>query len=76
MRKIIIWSIIIIVALIAIITVCDIIGCKNASGKTYDDAESIPHHTVGLIDSTVSIFDTSIHLDEEKAIRELSAAGI
>ncbi len=28
------------------------------------------------IDSTVCIFDTSIHLDEEIAMRELSAAGI
>ena len=54
-RKIITWSIIIIVSLIAITAVCDIIVCKNASGKTYDDANSIPHRKVGLILGTSPI---------------------
>ena len=54
-RKIIIGSIIIIVSLIAITAVCDIIVCMNASRKTYDDADSIPHRKVGLILGTSPI---------------------
>ena len=50
-RKIIIWSIVIIAAITALISVCDIFVSKNASGKTYDDVDSIPHRKVGLTQS-------------------------
>ncbi|MDE5858694.1 MAG: YdcF family protein [Muribaculaceae bacterium] len=45
----------IIVAFIAIIAICDIIVSKNASGKTYDDVNSISHRKVGLILGTSPI---------------------
>lgn len=54
-RKIIIWSIVIIVGLVAIIAMCDIFVAWNASGKTYEDVDSIPHRKVGLILGTSPI---------------------
>ena len=54
-RKIIIWSIAIIAAIIALISVCDISVSKNAAGKTFDDVDSIPHRKVGLIIGTPPI---------------------
>ena len=45
----------IIVVFIAIIATCDILVSKNASGKTYDDVDSIPHRKVGLILGTSPI---------------------
>ena len=54
-RRIIIWSIAIIVVIIAVIVMCDIIVARNASGKTYDDVDSIPHRKVGLILGTSPI---------------------
>ena len=54
-RKIIIWSIVIIVGLVAIIAMCDIFVARNASGKTYEDVDSIPHRKVGLILGTSPI---------------------
>ena len=54
-RKIIIWSIAIIAAISALISVCDIFVSKNAAGKTYDEVDSIPHRKVGLILGTSPI---------------------
>ena len=54
-RKIIIWSIVIIVGLIAIISMCDISVASNASGKTYTDVDSITHRKVGHILGTSPI---------------------
>ena len=54
-RKIIIWSIVIIAAITALISVCDIFVSKNAAGKTYDEVDSIPHRKVGLILGTSPI---------------------
>ena len=54
-HKIIIWSIAIIAAIIALISVCDISVSKNATGKTFDDVDSIPHRKVGLILGTPPI---------------------
>lgn len=55
MRKIFIWCFVIIVALISIAAICDIIVSKNASRRTYDDVDSIPHRKVGLILGTSPI---------------------
>ena len=45
----------IIVVFIAIIATCDILVSNNASGKTYDEVDSIPHRKVGLILGTSPI---------------------
>ena len=54
-RKIIIGSIVIIAAIIALISVCDVSVARNASGKTYDDVDDLPHRKVGLILGTSPI---------------------
>lgn len=54
-RKFIIWIIAIIAVIIAAIAMCDIIVSKNASGKTYDNVDNIPHRKVGLILGTSPI---------------------
>ena len=54
-----------------------IISCSTKNNSSSNTEITISQsNEIPLIDSTVSIFNTSIHLDEEKAIRELSAAGI
>ncbi|MDE5810971.1 MAG: YdcF family protein [Muribaculaceae bacterium] len=55
-RKIFKWSIVIIAIIVALIAMCDIIVSKNATGKMYDNVESIPHRKVGLILGTSPIF--------------------
>ena len=54
-RNIIIGSIAIIVAIIALIAICDIFVSKKTSGKTYDEWDSIPHRKEGLILGTSPI---------------------
>ena len=54
-RRIIIWSIAIIVVIIAVIAMCHIIVARNASGKTYDDVDDTSHRKVGLILGTSPI---------------------
>ena len=54
-RKIIIALTLTFSAFIVLIALCDIIVSINASGRTYDDADSIPHRRVGLILGTSPI---------------------
>lgn len=54
-RKIIFWSLTIIGAFVAFIAMCDIMVSRNASGRTYDNLDSIPHRRVGLILGTSPI---------------------
>lgn len=54
-RRIIIWSIAFLGTIIAVIAMCDIAVASNASGKTYENADSIPHRKVGLILGTSPI---------------------
>lgn len=54
-RKIIIALTLTFSAFIVLIALCDIAVSINASGRTYDDADSIPHHRVGLILGTSPI---------------------
>lgn len=53
-------------------------SCSVKKNNTYSNTSKTNSQSkeVANIDSTVCIFDTSIHLDEEIAMRELSAAGI
>lgn len=54
-----------------------IISCSTKNNSSSNTEKTITQsNDIAFIDSTVSIFDTSIHLDEKIAIRELSAAGI
>ena len=48
-RKIILWCLAIISGFIAFIAICDVIVSRNASGKTYDNVDSILHRKAGLI---------------------------
>ena len=48
-RKILFWSFAIICVVIAFIAMCDIVLSRNASGKTYDNVDRIPHREVGSI---------------------------
>lgn len=53
-----------------------IISCSTKNNSSSNTEKTIlQSNEIASTDSTVSIFDTSIHLDEEIAIRELSAAG-
>ena len=54
-HKIIICSFVIIAAIFAIIIMCDVFVARNASGKTYDDVNNVPHRKVGLILGTSPI---------------------
>lgn len=48
-RKIIIGDAVILCVIITFTAICDILVSKNASGKIYDNADSIPYRKVGLI---------------------------
>ena len=49
-RRIIIWSVVIIVALVVgIIAMCDGLVARNASGKIYAEVDSVPKRKVGLV---------------------------
>ncbi|MBD5218794.1 MAG: DUF218 domain-containing protein [Bacteroidales bacterium] len=48
-RKIIIWCLAIAVATCAVAATCDIIVMRNASGRTYEDVDRIPHRKIGVI---------------------------
>ncbi|MDE7414422.1 MAG: YdcF family protein [Muribaculaceae bacterium] len=79
-RKILIWSLAIIVVCIAALAMCDILVSKNATGKTYEEVKDIPHRKVGLIlgTSPISIWTgrRSLYFDERiKAGAELYKAG-
>lgn len=54
-RKIILSCIAIVGLAFAFILMCDVIVSKNASGKTYDEVDSIPTRKVGLILGTSPI---------------------
>lgn len=54
-RKIILWSLAIIGVFVAFIAVCDIMVSRTASGRTYDNVDSIPHRKVGMILGTSPI---------------------
>lgn len=54
-RKIFIVLALIFSVFLVIIALCDIVVSRNASGRTYDDVENIPHRKVGLILGTSPI---------------------
>lgn len=54
-RKIVLWGIAIIVALVALIASCYVIVTANASDRLFDDIKDIPHRKVGLILGTSPI---------------------
>ena len=54
-RKIIIPVLAIIGVILIIAAICDITVSSNASGRTYDNVDSIPHRKVGLILGTSPI---------------------
>ncbi|MBD5185162.1 MAG: hypothetical protein HDS92_00995 [Bacteroidales bacterium] len=53
-----------------------ITSCSTKDTAPSDTSNIISESNDIARDSTVSIFNTSIHLDEEKAVRELAEAGI
>ena len=56
MIKKIIWTLVGIVALVvAAVLVCDAAVTRNASGRMYDDVDSVPHRKVGLVLGTSPI---------------------
>lgn len=54
-KKFLLWCAAVAVVIVAIIATCDIMVTRNASGKTYDSVDSIPHRKVGLILGTSPI---------------------
>ena len=54
-RKIIFGILAITSVFVAAMVLCDVTVSKNASGKTYDNVDSIPHRKVGLILGTSPI---------------------
>lgn len=48
-RRIFIWLSIIIGVSLTLMALCDVTVSRNASGKTYDNVDSIPHRKVGMI---------------------------
>lgn len=54
-RKIIFCIFAIIVVFVSVIALCDVTVSRNASDKTYDNGNSIPHRKVGLILGTSPI---------------------
>lgn len=54
-RKIILSCIAIVGLAFALILMCDVIVSRNASGRTFDEVDSIPHRKVGLILGTSPI---------------------
>lgn len=54
-----------------------ITSCSTKNNTSSNASKIITRsNETAIIDSTVYIFDTSIHLDEKRAIKELSEAGI
>lgn len=79
-HKKIIWSLAIGVAcVLLLIVVCHYIVVWNASGKTYDNVETIPHNKVGLLLATSPITPGGAHNfyfeNRIKAADELYKAG-
>lgn len=79
LKRILLSAIIIAVAVIGVIVSCHLSVVRNASGRTYDSVDSIPHNRVGLLLATSPItpggarnfyFDNRI-----KAAEELLKAG-
>lgn len=54
-RKIIIFSVVVLAIAIAIVALCEILVAHNASGKTYNDVNIVPHRKVGLLLGTAPI---------------------
>lgn len=67
------------ICVLLIIIVCHCIVVSNASGKTYDDVEKVPHNKVGLLLATSPITpggDHNFYFDNRiKAADELYKAG-
>lgn len=79
-RKIIYCILAIIGVFVAAMVLCDVTVSRNASGKTYDNVDSIPHRKVGLIlgTSPVSTWNgrRNLYFDHRiKAGAELYKAG-
>lgn len=54
-RRILFLCMAMIVVIIAVIAMCDVVVTRNASGKTYEDVDSVPHRRVGLVLGTSPI---------------------
>lgn len=55
LRKIIFCIFAIIVVFVSVIALCDVTVSRNASDKTYDNVDSIPHRKIGMILGTSPI---------------------
>ena len=54
-----------------------IISCSTKNNSSSNSAKTISQSDeIAVVDSTVSIFNTSIHLNERLALQELSTAGL
>lgn len=78
-KKIILPMVIGVVSVLLLIAICHYIVVWNASGKTYDDVEAIPHNKVGLLLATSPTTPGGAHnfyFDNRiKAADELYKAG-
>ena len=60
-RKIVAVAISGMVLCVAVIGTCYIMVSTNASGRTYDDVEAVPHNTFALLLATSPITPTGEH---------------
>lgn len=47
------WGLIIALAVLALVGLCNVIVIQSAKGRTYNDVEKIPYHKVGVVLGTV-----------------------
>lgn len=79
LKRIILFAIVIAVAVVVVIVSCHLSVVRNASGRTYDSMDSIPHNRVGLLLATSPITPGGVrnfYFDNRiKAAEDLLKAG-
>ena len=79
LKRILLFAITIAVAVIGVIVSCHLSVARNASSRTYDSVDSIPHNRVGLLLATSPITPVgtrNFYFDNRiKAAEELLKAG-
>jgi SanA protein len=79
MKKIAKIGLVVIAAVLLFTVICNVVVIANASGKTFDDVDNVPHREYGLLLATSPITPTGAHnfyFDNRiKATDELYKAG-